>query len=165
LLPKLQQPAAQRMFGNLFFGTMMDCYQTLEVDKDADMAAIRAAYLKRALETHPDKPGGNTDMFQKVVTAFEILSDPAERLKHGIVTYGGTVQLNKWPAAAGTAVACGQGPRVQGAGVAPAAGSACRDRGSCGKRCGLSSAGPFRSSTGLASCRGLRGLQGRLLPR
>jgi len=142
----------------MFFGTIMDCYQTLEVDEDADMVAIRAAYLKRALETHPDKPGGNKDTFQKVVTAFETLSNIAKRCKHGIAMCAKVMHMNRWPAGAGGAGASGQGPCMQGAGVAQAAGVACRDRGAFRKSCGFRGPGLFRSSTASR-----RGLQGRLL--
>lgn len=61
---------------------MMDCYSILGIAKSAKAAEIRAAYLKRALELHPDKPNGSDAEFQKLRAAFEMLSNPAQRCKY-----------------------------------------------------------------------------------
>ncbi len=63
-----------------------DLYKILGVDRSATTQQIKKAYRKKALDTHPDK---NKDVpaeeaaaaFQKVVHAFEILSDVSSR-KH-----------------------------------------------------------------------------------
>lgn len=53
-------------------------YDVLGVAKDADKAEIKAAYKKRAKEVHPDA-GGNSEKFEKVKNAFDILYDPEKR--------------------------------------------------------------------------------------
>jgi preprotein translocase subunit Sec63 len=54
-------------------------YRILGVSRNADDAAIRKAYRRLALETHPDKnPEGMAEAeekFKKVAQAYEILSD------------------------------------------------------------------------------------------
>jgi len=57
----------------------MDYFTVLGVETGASIAEIRSAYLKKAVEIHPDKPGGNKAKFQELVEAFEILSDAAQR--------------------------------------------------------------------------------------
>lgn len=59
-------------------------YATLGVDPLAGVPEIRAAYVRRALETHPDKPGGTKKEFQKLVEAFEVLADGARRRQYDI---------------------------------------------------------------------------------
>lgn len=63
-----------------------DHYQTLGLEKTADDADIRKAYRKLALQFHPDKnqTEGATEAFQKVGTAFAILSDPAKRRQYDV---------------------------------------------------------------------------------
>lgn len=57
----------------------MNHYEILGVDHLAGVGEIRAAYLQRALEVHPDKAGGSKAEFQKLVAAFEVLSDGSLR--------------------------------------------------------------------------------------
>lgn len=66
-----------------------DFYRTLGVDVSADESAIRRAYKKRSLETHPDRfPVGSqaqreaTGQFQGVNNAYYVLSDPARRREY-----------------------------------------------------------------------------------
>ncbi|MDI7864939.1 DnaJ domain-containing protein [Rhizobiaceae bacterium n13] len=50
----------------------------LEIDRDADDAAIRRAYRKLAKTAHPDA-GGDTEQFGKVTASYELLKDPVRR--------------------------------------------------------------------------------------
>ncbi|KAJ8606146.1 hypothetical protein CTAYLR_010730 [Chrysophaeum taylorii] len=54
-------------------------YDILGVATTATTAQIRAAYKRRALETHPDKPAGDADTFLAVQGAQATLTDPARR--------------------------------------------------------------------------------------
>lgn len=54
-------------------------YALLGVRAGASGAEIRRAYLARLVTAHPDK-GGNPETFHRLKAAFEVLSDPAERL-------------------------------------------------------------------------------------
>jgi len=53
-------------------------YELLDVPSTASTAEIQAAYKRRALATHPDK-GGVVGEFQRVLDAFQTLSDAARR--------------------------------------------------------------------------------------
>lgn len=57
-------------------------YKTLDVPSDADVGDIRKAYRRLALRWHPDKNPDNpeaTAEFQKISSAYEVLSDPERR--------------------------------------------------------------------------------------
>lgn len=62
---------------------MIDFYSTLEVGRDAAQDEIKSAYKKAALKWHPDKKPQDPDnaelMFQAVVEAYTVLSDPQKR--------------------------------------------------------------------------------------
>lgn len=55
-----------------------DYYKILGVDRNADVQAVKKAYRKRALETHPDS-GGNKEEFAEVAEAYEVLSNPEKK--------------------------------------------------------------------------------------
>ena len=62
-------------------------YTLLGIPKDADNAAIKRAYVTKALVCHPDKNPGNpqaTALFQKVNQAYAVLSNPATRLEYDL---------------------------------------------------------------------------------
>ena len=65
-----------------------DPYAVLGVAKDATLAAIRSAYRKLVLQTHPDKiqdeslRAAKQDEFQRVQQAYEILSDDGRRREY-----------------------------------------------------------------------------------
>jgi curved DNA-binding protein CbpA len=56
-----------------------DPFDVLGVSRDADDAAIHAAYRAAVRRTHPDA-GGSADDFEAVQEAYEKLRDPAHRL-------------------------------------------------------------------------------------
>ena len=59
-----------------------DFYEVLGVSRDADGAAIKAAYRKLAMEYHPDRNGGckdNEAKFKAVSAAYDCLKDPQKR--------------------------------------------------------------------------------------
>lgn len=62
---------------------MQDLYAIVGVSKaevDAhDAAWLKKAYLRRAVQLHPDKPGGDKEQFQALQAAFEILSHADKR--------------------------------------------------------------------------------------
>jgi DnaJ-class molecular chaperone len=55
-----------------------DLYEVLGVPRNADAKQIKRAYFELAKEHHPDK-GGNTEKFQEIQRAFDILSDGEKR--------------------------------------------------------------------------------------
>ncbi|PLB39402.1 putative C2H2 finger domain protein [Aspergillus candidus] len=61
-----------------------DYYELLRITSDASGEDIKKAYRKRALELHPDRNYGNveesTKLFAEVQSAYEVLSDPQERM-------------------------------------------------------------------------------------
>ncbi|MDD2228780.1 MAG: DnaJ domain-containing protein [Candidatus Cloacimonetes bacterium] len=59
-----------------------DYYEVLGVGKDADVATIKKAYFKLALQFHPDKNPGNKaaeEKFEEANEAYETLSDKDKR--------------------------------------------------------------------------------------
>lgn len=59
-----------------------DYYDLLGVGRDADAAALKAAFRKKAMEYHPDRNGGCEDAmakFKEVNQAYSVLSDPQKR--------------------------------------------------------------------------------------
>lgn len=63
----------------------IDYYKILELDKNADDAAIKKAYRKLARKYHPDlnpNDAGTKKKFQEINEANEVLSDPEKRKKY-----------------------------------------------------------------------------------
>ncbi len=60
---------------------MADPYAVLGVGRDADAAAIHAAYRRAVRRTHPDA-GGTAAEFEAVQEAYETLRIPARRAAH-----------------------------------------------------------------------------------
>lgn len=56
-----------------------DPYGILGIAIGASEREIKAAYRRMSLQYHPDKPGGDAEMFQKVAKAYEALTDPDAR--------------------------------------------------------------------------------------
>jgi molecular chaperone DnaJ len=64
---------------------MADFYDILDVPRDADAKAIKAAYRKLALEYHPDRNPGDTqaeERFKQINEAYAVLSDPERRSRY-----------------------------------------------------------------------------------
>lgn len=56
-----------------------DPYEILGITREAGAAQVRAAYRKRARETHPDSQEGSEEAFNRVRDAHDLLMDPARR--------------------------------------------------------------------------------------
>jgi len=59
-----------------------DYYEILRIDRGADVAAIKTAYRKKAMQFHPDRnPGDKSaeDKFKEATEAYEVLKDPQKR--------------------------------------------------------------------------------------
>eukprot|EP00931_Biecheleriopsis_adriatica_P003189 TRINITY_DN104545_c0_g1_i1.p1 TRINITY_DN104545_c0_g1~~TRINITY_DN104545_c0_g1_i1.p1 ORF type:complete len:101 (-),score=25.96 TRINITY_DN104545_c0_g1_i1:108-380(-) len=55
----------------------------LGVRSDADEATLKAAYKEMSLKHHPDHEGGSAEAFQRVATAYEVLSKHAHEERWG----------------------------------------------------------------------------------
>ncbi|OMJ12746.1 putative J domain-containing protein [Smittium culicis] len=64
-----------------------DYYQVLGISRDSTAEQIKQAYMKKALEWHPDtcsKPNSN-EMFQYLAEAYYTLSDPKRRRSYDAI--------------------------------------------------------------------------------
>jgi curved DNA-binding protein len=60
---------------------MNNLYNTLGIDRTASPDDIKRAYRKMAAQHHPDR-GGNTEKFQEIQAAYDILSDAGKRAQY-----------------------------------------------------------------------------------
>lgn len=65
----------------------MDYYSTLGVDSAADQETIKRAYKKLAMKHHPDR-GGDTNKFQDIQKAYNVLSDDQSRAQYDMEKNG-----------------------------------------------------------------------------
>ena len=57
----------------------MDFYSILGVGKSANQEDIKKSYRKLSLKHHPDRTGGDSEMFKKINASYEVLGDPEKR--------------------------------------------------------------------------------------
>lgn len=62
----------------------IDYYKVLDVDMDALVDDIKKNYIKLAKKYHPDQKTGNTEMFQMVSKAYEILTNKDTRKEYDL---------------------------------------------------------------------------------
>jgi Ca-activated chloride channel family protein len=65
-------------------GTDPDHYAALGINRDATPEEIRRAYHRKARKLHPDvnEETGATELFLNIQYAYEVLSDPAQRIEY-----------------------------------------------------------------------------------
>jgi curved DNA-binding protein CbpA len=81
-LPAFRQPSCIAMF----IDRDENHYQVLGVSPTAGPDAIRAAYRHMARLTHPDvQCGGGRPAFDRVLRAYEVLSNPCSRLRYDTI--------------------------------------------------------------------------------
>ena len=67
----------------------MDYYAVLGVSNDADKDAIKTSYRKMALKHHPDRQGGDEELFKQVSEAYSILGDDKKRKMYDDLGHNG----------------------------------------------------------------------------
>lgn len=61
---------------------MKDYYKILGVDKNSTQDEIKKAFRKKAVETHPDKHGGDDKEFKEINEAYQVLGDEKKRKQY-----------------------------------------------------------------------------------
>ena len=85
---------------------MKDYYQILGILETASLEDIRQAYLRMALDWHPDRHTGEsperiaivTACFQEIGEAYGVLSDPSRKADYDWVRHQIKAPLTPWPA-------------------------------------------------------------------
>lgn len=67
------------MSGDRGEAEQVDLYAVLKVERSASAGDIKRAYLRLAVQLHPDKPSGDTAQFQRLGAAYAVLKDEAKR--------------------------------------------------------------------------------------
>lgn len=62
----------------------IDYYKILDVDMEASVEEIKKKYIDLAKKYHPDQKNGNTEMFQVVSKAYEVLSNKETRKEYDL---------------------------------------------------------------------------------
>ena len=57
---------------------MKNYYSVLQVNNFADLDCIKSSYKELIKKAHPDK-GGNSEEFQQIKEAFDVLNDPIKK--------------------------------------------------------------------------------------
>ena len=68
----------------LYYINIMDYYSILGVNRNASPDDIKKSYRKMSLKHHPDRKGGDSEMFKKINEAYEILSDPQKKRQYDV---------------------------------------------------------------------------------
>jgi DnaJ-class molecular chaperone len=67
---------------------MPNYYDILGVAATASPDEIKKAYRKLASQHHPDRAGGDTEKFQEIQAAYDVLSSPEKRQRHDLERSG-----------------------------------------------------------------------------
>jgi curved DNA-binding protein CbpA len=62
----------------------IDYYKILDIDIEANTDVIKNSYIKLAKKYHPDQINGNSEMFQLVSKAYEVLSNKENRKEYDL---------------------------------------------------------------------------------
>ncbi len=62
----------------------VDYYKILDVEMDAEADEIKKKYIEFAKKYHPDQKNGNSEMFQLVSKAYEILTNKETRKEYDL---------------------------------------------------------------------------------
>lgn len=71
----------------------MTHYATLGVAENATQDEIKKAYRKLAMQHHPDK-GGDTNKFQEIQSAYDVIGDEQRRAQYDAERRGGGMRFN-----------------------------------------------------------------------
>jgi curved DNA-binding protein CbpA len=64
--------------------SFIDYYKILDVDMEASIDEIKKKYIELAKKVHPDQKQGNSEMFQLVSKAYEVLSNKETRKEYDL---------------------------------------------------------------------------------
>jgi DnaJ-class molecular chaperone len=74
-------------------------YETLQVPFTAPPEVLKRQYRKLSLQTHPDRKGGNAELFKRVTEAYEVLSNEETRRRYDSTLRGPATATSTDPSA------------------------------------------------------------------
>ena len=83
--------------GSFAYHDNLSFYDTLGVTRQASISEIKSAYKKLALKHHPDKAGGDAEVFKEISEAYEVLGDAEKRATYDRVGAAGVRRGSSGP--------------------------------------------------------------------
>jgi len=73
----------------------VNLYDVLNISQDSSIREIKNAYNILVKEFHPDKPGGNIEMFELITHAYNVLINPASKIEYDEIYNNLSEQIEK----------------------------------------------------------------------
>lgn len=76
-------------------GNSVSAYDTLDVDFNCSVDCLKASYKRLILIHHPDKSGGDSELFQKIQSAWNLVSSSEKRKMYDMTMNSGALRCSE----------------------------------------------------------------------